>query len=235
MKINYFGGAIMHFVIVDFDGTIYLEETPRLFLNVLGQDKSRHKKVKKFYLSISWLYILYKLGACRELMSKKVILGIAKIIKGMNQREINDYFKACVEAAKEKFNPEILKRIQQHHQDGDEVLLLSGAFSPFLALVAKELGIKYWLGTELELTNGYYTGRVLSLLNGGKKVSALQLFLKEKEKAGLKLNLNDSYAYADSIRDLPILSLAGHPIAVNPDSMLFKEAVKNHWEIIQTE
>jgi HAD superfamily hydrolase (TIGR01490 family) len=222
-------------IIFDFDGTIYSKETPRLFLDVLSQDELKRKKVKKLYLSISWLYILYKLGACKELMRKRVIFGISKIMKGMNQVEINRYFRSCLEMAKKDFNSEILQRIEQHRKAGDEILLLSGAYSPFLELVAKELDIQYWLGTELELSNECATGRVLSLLSGRKKISALKLFLEEKEKVDIQINLPDSYAYADDFRDLAILSMVGHPVATNPDSRLYKKAQQKQWEIIQTE
>lgn len=116
-----------------------------------------------------------------------------------------------------------------------EVLLLSGAFSQFIALVAKKLGIKHWLGTELELKNGFVTGQVLSFISGAEKVTKLKEFLQAKEKAGVKFDLNESYAYADDFNDLPLLSLVGHPVAVNPDPKLYKLAVKRGWEIIRTE
>ncbi|NLY74984.1 MAG: HAD-IB family hydrolase [Firmicutes bacterium] len=222
----------MRLIICDFDGTIYLDETPRLFLNVLARDARNHSLVKAFYLSNSWLYILYKLGFCRELMRKRVVDGIANLLKGMDQRELDEFFEACVEIAQKKFNPEIIKRIERHLESGAEVLILSGAFSPFLALVAKKLGVKYWLGTELELKNGFVTGQVLSFISGPEKVTKLEEFLQAKEKSGIKFDLKDSYAYADDFHDLPLLSLVGHPVAVNPDPKLYKWAVKNGWEII---
>lgn len=225
----------MQLIICDFDGTIYLEETPRLFLNVLARDPQKRNQVKALYLSLSWLHLLYKLGLCRELMRRRVVGGIANILKGMDQTELNEFFDTCVEIAQKKFNPEIIKRIKDHLESGAEVLLLSGAFSPFLALVAKKLGIKYWLGTELQLINGCSAGVVLSFLSGAEKVTKLKEFLQAKEKAGIKLDLNDSFAYADDFRDLPLLSLVGHPVVVNPDSKLYQFAVKNRWEIIQSQ
>ena len=57
----------MRFVIFDFDGTIHLEETPRIFLRVLSQDKGMRKKIRKFYISMAWVYILYRFGLCRQL------------------------------------------------------------------------------------------------------------------------------------------------------------------------
>lgn len=225
----------MQLVICDFDGTIYLDETPRLFLNVLARHPGKRNQVKAFYLSMSWLYLLYKLGLCRELMRRRTVDSIAGILKGLTQTELSEIFDTCVMVAQKKFNPEIIRRIENHLQSGAEVLLLSGAFSPFLAAVAEKFTIKYWLGTELELKNGRVTGQVLSFISGAEKVAKLKEFLQAKEKAGIKFDLNDSYAYADDFNDLPVLSLVGHPVAVNPDPKLYKVAVKNRWEIIRTE
>jgi HAD superfamily hydrolase (TIGR01490 family) len=225
----------MQLIICDFDGTIYLEETPRLFLNVLARDAQKRNQVKALYLSFSWLYILYKLGLCRELMRRRTVDGIANILKGMTQTELNQIFDTCVAIAQKKFNPEIIKRIKDHLDSGAEVLLLSGAFSPFLNSVAEKLGIQYWLGTELELREGCITGGVLSFISGPEKVTKLKEFLQAKEKDGVKFDLNDSFAYADDFNDLPLLSLVGHPVAVNPDPKLHKLAVKRGWEIIRTE
>lgn len=224
----------MQLVICDFDGTIYLDETPRLFLNVLARHPGKRNQVKALYVSISWLYLLYKLGLCRELMRRRTVDGIAGILKGMTQTELDEIFDTCVAMAQKRFNPEIIKRLKDHLQSGAEVLLLSGAFSPFLALVAQKLGIQSWLGTELELKNGCITGKVFSFISGPEKVTKLTEFLQAKEKAGIKLDLKDSYAYADDFHDLPLLSLVGHPVAVNPDPKLYKLAVKNRWEIIRT-
>jgi phosphoserine phosphatase len=75
----------------------------------------------------------------------------------------------------------------------------------------------------------------LSFISGPEKVTKLKEFLQAKEKAGINFDLNDSYAYADDFNDLPLLSLVGHPVAVNPDPKLYKLAVKRGWEIIRTE
>lgn len=225
----------MQLVICDFDGTIYLDETPRLFLNVLARHPGKRNQVKAFYLSLSWLYLLYKLGLCRELMRKRTVDSIAGILKGLTQTELDEVFATCVTMAQKKFNPEIIKRIEHHLQSGAEVLLLSGAFSQFLASVAEKYAINYWIGTELELSNGCVTGEVLSFVSGAGKVTKLKKFLQAQEKAGVKFDLNESYAYADDFNDLPLLSLVGHPVAVNPDPKLYKLAVKNSWEIIRTE
>lgn len=222
----------MRLVIFDFDGTIHLKETPRLFLNVLSEDRLMRTKIIKFYLSVAWVYALSRVGLCRQLMIKRVMTGISRAMRGMPQAHVDDFFKKWLEAAKKSFSPVSVERVKAHVEADDQILLLSGAFSPFISLVAKELSIKSWLGTELELSAGVCTGRIKSLLIGTSKVDALRSFLITQENSGMLFDLDEAYAYADGVHDLPLLSLVGHPVAVNPDHELQKEAQSRGWEII---
>lgn len=227
------GGILMRLVIFDLDGTIYLEETPRIFLQVLSQNKGMRKKIRKFYISMSWVYILYRFGLCRQLAISRVLSGIVKMMVGMSQTQIEGFFKQCLDLARESFSPVSFSRVKVHLKSDDQILLLSGAFLQFVALVAKDLGMKFWLGTEIEFSDGLCTGRIASIMNGPSKVQALRTFLEEQKKAGTFFDMGEAYAYADSIQDLPLLSLVGHPVAVNPDLELLKEAKLRGWEIIK--
>lgn len=222
----------MRLVIFDFDGTIHLRETPRIFLRVLGQDKGMRKKIRNFYISMSWVYILYRFGLCRQLAIRRVLSGIVKMMRGMSETEIEGFFKQGLELARGSFSPASLSRVKSHLESEDEILLLSGAFSQFVALVARDLGMKFWLGTEIEARAGVCTGRITSIMNGSSKVQALTAFLQEQEAAGVIFDMDEAYAYADSIHDLPLLMLVGHPVVVNPDQELLKEAKIRGWEII---
>jgi phosphoserine phosphatase len=41
------------------------------------------------------------------------------------------------------------------------------------------------------------------------------------------------YFYSDSYTDLPLLEFSGHPVAVNPDRFLRREALKRGWRILR--
>ena len=45
-------------------------------------------------------------------------------------------------------------------------------------------------------------------------------------------DLAASYAYSDSVTDLPMLEAVGHAFAVNPDKALRKEAAARDWEVL---
>jgi len=49
------------------------------------------------------------------------------------------------------------------------------------------------------------------------------------------LDLSRSYAYADSISDLPMLRAVGNPVAVNPDPPLAAIAREEDWQTLRFE
>ncbi len=50
-----------------------------------------------------------------------------------------------------------------------------------------------------------------------------------------QVNLQDCRFYSDSISDLPLLEKVGHPLIVNPDNKLRREAQRRNWTILKFE
>jgi phosphoserine phosphatase len=48
----------------------------------------------------------------------------------------------------------------------------------------------------------------------------------------VEVDLAGSFAYADSISDLPLLELVGNPTAVYPDEQLATVAREQHWAML---
>ena len=78
------------------------------------------------------------------------------------------------------------------------------------------LGIDDYEANRLEFVNGYATGRILPpVMASATKAKWMREYAERED-----INLSESYAYSDSISDLPMLSIVGHPVAVNPDFRL---------------
>ena len=78
-------------------------------------------------------------------------------------------------------------------------------------------------------------GEVLGIygfMGCGQLELARTLFGKYRRVMREGLNLNESYAYSDSMSDLPMLSIVGHPAAVNPDMRLRQTALHHDWPIL---
>ena len=94
-------------------------------------------------------------------------------------------------------------------------------------IIAARLGLTGALGTTAEHIDGVYTGRLKGdLLHGPAKAEAVRALALEHG-----FDLARCFAYSDSFNDLPMLSLVGHPCAINPDRRLQAYAEQQDWQI----
>jgi HAD superfamily hydrolase (TIGR01490 family) len=116
---------------------------------------------------------------------------------------------------------------QAHLDAGQRVWLVTATPVELADIVAHRLGLTGALGTVAETADGVYTGKLVGgLLHGAAKAAAVKA-LAEREHLDLAL----CSAYSDSVNDLPMLELVGHPNAVNPDAQLRTLARDRGWPI----
>ena len=116
---------------------------------------------------------------------------------------------------------------QMHLDAGQQVWLVTATPYELAATIAKRLGLTGALGTVAESVDGVFTGRLVGeILHGAGKAHAVRaLAIREG------LNLRRCTAYSDSYNDVPMLSLVGTAVAINPDTDLRDLARKRGWEI----
>ena len=126
-----------------------------------------------------------------------------------------------------KLWPGTLALAQGHLDRGQRVWLVTATPVELAAIIAQRLGLTGALGTVSEVQDGVYTGRLIGApLHGKAKAEAVRA-LAEREG----LELIRCTAYSDSANDVPMLSLGGRAVAVNPDSALRSHARAVGWEI----
>jgi HAD superfamily hydrolase (TIGR01490 family) len=120
------------------------------------------------------------------------------------------------------------RQLTQRHLDaGQRVWLVTATPVELANILARRLGLTGALGTVAESVDGVYTGALVGgLLHGEAKAEAIRA-LAQREG----LDLARSSAYSDSVNDLPMLQLVGHPNVVNPDSELLAEARAHGWPV----
>ena len=117
--------------------------------------------------------------------------------------------------------------VQMHLDAGQQVWLVTATPLMLARVIATRLGLSGALGTVAEEKDGVYTGRLVGdILHGPGKAHAIAT-LAEAEG----FDLAKCYAYSDSFNDMPMLTMVGHPVAINPDSKLRKYASENGWNI----
>jgi HAD superfamily hydrolase (TIGR01490 family) len=113
-----------------------------------------------------------------------------------------------------------------HRRAGDLCIVLSASPHELVEAVALHLGAHKGIGTRGEVRDGRLTGRLDGpFCHGPGKLARL------RDDFGAR-PLNLSAAYSDSMSDLPLLSAAAHPVAVNPDRSLAAEARRRAWPIL---
>ena len=116
---------------------------------------------------------------------------------------------------------------QSHLESGHDVWLVTASPVEVATVIASRLGLTGALGTVAENVDGVYTGRLVGEpLHGPSKAMAVEALADQR---GYELALCS--AYSDSANDIPMLSLVGHPCAVNPDSTLLHHARANSWQV----
>ncbi|MFD5006448.1 HAD family hydrolase [Streptomyces mutabilis] len=116
---------------------------------------------------------------------------------------------------------------QAHLDAGQKVWLVTAAPVEIAQVIARRLGLTGALGTVAESIGGVYTGKLVGEpLHGPAKAEAVRALA-----AAEGLDLSRCAAYSDSHNDIPMLSLVGHPYAINPDSKLRKHARELEWRL----
>ncbi|MFV0387175.1 MAG: HAD family hydrolase [Pyrinomonadaceae bacterium] len=118
--------------------------------------------------------------------------------------------------------------IEKSKKLGHTQVLITGALDFSIKQLASYLGMDVFAANRLEFVNGYATGRLLPpVMASATKAMWIREFAEEND-----INLSKSYSYSDSISDLPMLSIVGHPVAVCPDFRLKQAALQHDWAIL---
>jgi HAD superfamily hydrolase (TIGR01490 family) len=116
--------------------------------------------------------------------------------------------------------------LDRHLDAGDFCVIASASPPPLVEAAARALGAQRAVGTRAEVCDGRFTGRLEGpFCHGRGKVARLRVELGPAD-------LSRASAYSDSMSDLPLLSAAGRPVAVNPDRRLRREARTQGWPVL---
>ncbi|HEX6489543.1 MAG TPA: HAD-IB family hydrolase [Candidatus Dormibacteraeota bacterium] len=134
--------------------------------------------------------------------------------------------EALHEVTLRRMYPEGVRRIREHKRAGHRVLLLTGALDivvePLAELLEVEVDCAHLLTKE-----GRLTGDLSAPPPAGEARSTL--LLEYAARSGVALD--ESFAYADSLSDLPMLEEVGVPVVVNPDPRLSAVASQRGWRV----
>lgn len=150
------------------------------------------------------------------------------LLAGLTLQEIDRFSEAWFEAMIRKaIYREAFDLIASHRERGHHLVLVSNSPPFFVKQLATAVGIPDMITTQVEISNGTLTGRLVKPLcyGRGKREYALRW------SAENDIDLSRSYFYTDSFYDVDFLHDVGFPVATNPDRRLRKTARANGWAI----
>jgi HAD superfamily hydrolase (TIGR01490 family) len=127
-----------------------------------------------------------------------------------------------------RLSPEAVRRIRDHRAAGHTTVLITGVVRPltrpiqplFDEIVAAELGVDE-------------EGRCTGFLTAPPLVGEARAAWLKHYAAIHGVDLDRSFAYADSHSDLPMLETVGNAVAVSPDIPLMRAAHRNQWSVVE--
>lgn len=137
----------------------------------------------------------------------------------------------------ERLRPRAADLLRLHLAHGHRIVFVTGALEeivrPLPGLLAARLGAPGLGAIEIEAVrlvqrDGVFTGEIDGApLGGDEKARRMRDVARRRG-----IDLGRSYAYGDSIADLPMLEAVGRPAAVAPDARLRRLARRRGWPVL---
>jgi len=173
--------------------------------------------------------LMFKLFGASDQKSEALRDRILATVAGTEAQTLHDLSPTVVEELLPRIRPEAQALLGMHQEAGRDSYIISASPVEIVGELAQALRLTGGLGTESEIVDGIYTGRLAApFCYGEGKAEVVRKLVADKG-----YELGACYAYADSASDLPILNLVGHPVAVNPDRSLLAVAHRRGWPVVQ--
>jgi HAD superfamily hydrolase (TIGR01490 family) len=210
----------------DLDKTVIAKSSALAFGRPFFRDGliNRRDMIKAAYAQL-----LFRVGGADDQQMARIRDYLAELCKGWRVEQVR---QIVTETLAELINPyvyaEAAALIAQHQEAGRDIVLVSTSGEEMVRPIADLLGIEDVIATRMVVDDGRFTGEVAFYAAGPHKAAAIIALAEERD-----YDLGDSYAYSDSISDVPLLETVGHPTAVNADRGLRRIALERGWQLLE--
>ncbi|MGA8143708.1 MAG: HAD-IB family hydrolase [Candidatus Acidiferrales bacterium] len=202
----------------DLDGTLLRPPSLeyRFIAYLLARDEIRVASVRR------WL------GYCAKTLLRDpggATLANKRYLAGIHESVVREWADEVVSSGLPLFGKGI-GRVRWHIERGHQVFVISGTLAPLARAIAPYLpGCAEVCGTEVEIVDSYFTGRLV----GAHMSFDVKARIVRKLAATHAFDLTQSFAYGNEISDAKMLEAVGHPAAVNPSWKFARTARKRGW------
>jgi len=155
----------------------------------------------------------------------QVVATHTKYLRGSSEKQVVRAARQVVSEQKNRvyvYTRDLIKKIRRDYF----LIAISGSSVEIVEEFARVYKFDFFRGTEMEIKNGIYTGKVLNCPADDKK-KIVKDFLKEGG-----LGLKGSMGIGDTESDISFLEMVEKPICFNPNGKLYKEARQRKWPIV---
>jgi HAD superfamily hydrolase (TIGR01490 family) len=183
---------------------------------------------RRAVLRSTYAHFMYLVGGADHDQMERMRGYLSSLVSGWDVQQVRDIVaETLLEIIEPVVYHEAITLIVEHHAAGRDVVVVSTSGAELVEPIAHLLGADAVIATRMAVRDGRYTGEIDFYAYRENKASAILELAAERG-----YDLEVSYAYSDSVTDVPMLETVGHPFAVNPDRALRREAVVRSWPVL---
>lgn len=177
-------------------------------------------------------HLRFRLRGASDADTDALVQEVRRLLDGVPERQLRRMVPELLAGILPRIYPQMIDEVRRHQDAGRPAFIVSAAGDGIVRLLAGVLDMEGGIGTRYAVDErGNYTGALDGgLIYGEGKVKPMRRFAESHE-----IDLDHSWAYSDSVSDLPMLELVGNPVAVNPDAELARIAIERGWRVMRFE
>jgi HAD superfamily hydrolase (TIGR01490 family) len=183
---------------------------------------------RRSVLRSAYAQFVFHLGGADHDQMEKMREFLSKMVTGWHVDTVQEIIADTLHNIVEPLvYDEAVSLIEDHHLAGRDVIIVSASGSEMVEPIGELLGVDAVVATRLSTEEGRFTGAIDFYAYAENKAVAMQELAEQRG-----YDLSRSFAYSDSITDVHMLEVVGHPHAVNPDKELRRIAREREWPIL---
>jgi HAD superfamily hydrolase (TIGR01490 family) len=172
--------------------------------------------------------LVFRLGGADHQRMERIRTQVGELCRGWSAERVSEIVSRHLdETIVPLVYADARRLIAAHGHAGQDVIIVSTSGLEMVAPIGALLGASEVIASQMEVSDGRYTGEMVFWAYGEAKASRVRELASRRGYW-----LPDCYAYSDSVTDLPMLEAVGHPRAVNPDRALRRIARERQWPVL---
>jgi len=184
---------------------------------------------RRAMLRSAYAQFVYLVGGADHDQMEKIRAFMSQLVEGWDVETVKEIVAETLHHVVDPIvYDEAVSLMDEHRALGRDVVVVSASGAEVVEPIGELLGADHVIASRLEIVDGKYTGDIDYYAYAEEKAHAIEAMATERG-----YDLEQCFAYSDSITDAPMLEIVGHPHAVNPDKELRRLAASRGWPVLQ--